>query len=304
MITDYQERMDDLLTHCASIGVIDRQAVEIALTSYLPTHARSLYPPPWICLESRLSCAWTSWFTFGRIKEEGCGYEDLSYWRTKRPRHSRDYIYALMLHRQMNRLFVDSVSPQWISFRHAVHELQPYTIGLSLGGLVSHLPSTSQIRELKRLADLCIGLSHRDILPREYKLPSRLMEACQTLTKLNPVYEGQWDRLYQNVSMAVSSRAALYGRDLFGRDKPEDADVSAGMRVVRDSVGKTERKILDALRDKEGYTSLQRIKEFSGLRSADIQKAMYRLIGEKAVERRGRMYAISPSIREFFESPY
>lgn len=291
--------MEDVLELIsARMGVVDRQAVEICLSAHLPTHPQNRFPSPWISVETQMISAPVSWFTFGWTDADNRTYH-LSNVKYKRPRLCKGLVDALIERRKQPKLFIDSNYMKKVGVlpRHPWNLLAPMLLRLRVECPYSHLPSLNDMRELNRLTKLALNLEHREVWGKEWKPTEKLLWAMKILVSINPELS-VWDQVYQNVSSVVSNHAAL-----FGREKPIDVDISAGMRVIRDSIRWRERQVLDCFLGKDGWWLKIKLRELTGVDNLELQKILNHLVMKRAIKRNDPWYKESEQIREFFETP-
>jgi len=305
---DYEERIEDLHSHLQKMGVVDRQATEIILSCSIPIHPQSLYPPLWIVLDAPATGE-LRWFDFQTVEID----TRMRLWRRDRPYYTREPIRELLERRKENRLFIDIEAPTHIPLRNLISDLDVNTLKLRPVADEGHLPDMNQIREARRLAQLCVRKEHRDVFPRQWKVDERLMERMRTMVKIHVLYGAHWEELYKNVSMAVSSRAALFGRDL-SREKAEANDLAAGGRLLRDTLSTADRSILkvaiegtrEAGEEGKGeWINITKIIERSGYDRHVVREKIRKMTRTGVVSKRdGRMVGMSAEIKDFLESPF
>lgn len=294
---DYSERIEDVLEFVSKeMGVVDRQAVCICLATRLPAHPRSEFPPAWVALETQMIRPGLSWFSFGQdcdpIIRETSRLVYLDRLKETRPRYANPPIKQLMEEwRESPRLFVDtsySLNLRPVG-RHAYHKLNACLLRVRSDVPHAHLPPHTAVTELGRLARLVWNLEHRSetLFPRQWKPSAQMMDLMRMVSYLNPDLR-YWDHVYQNVSMLVSSHACL-----FGREKPDQIDILAAARVLKDSIRWRELKMLDPILSGSGWLHAAKIRDRTGMDYAEIQKVGNWLVQKKALNRKGKLYSVN-----------
>lgn len=136
------------------------------------------------------------------------------------------------------------------------------------------------MQNLYELTRLCIDNRPDRLKVMPWKPSNYILDRLRTLTRVNPDLT-QWDSLYMNISMLVSAHARL-----FGREEPEELDIYAGVRCLRDSIRWRERAILDVILEKDGWVFKQKIRERTGM---ELIKKMVVNLAQKVMELENRL---------------
>lgn len=289
------------------MGIADRQAVALCLSCHLPIHQRSPYPPPWICVDTQMIQPSVSWFTFGfdnqTLKKEGELSRTIyiSQLKRLRPYRAKAIIDSVISCRKSNKLFVDALymSRQKVLQRHAYWDLIPHMLRLRVDCPYSHLPNRTDMQNLYELTRLCIDNRPDRLKVMPWKPSNYILDRLRTLTRVNPDLT-QWDSLYMNISMLVSAHARL-----FGREEPEELDIYAGVRCLRDSIRWRERAILDVILEKDGWVFKQKIRERTGMELQELSPVLNRMTESGVIKKTHLMYALKDeTIIDLIKCPY
>lgn len=292
----YGPRIEDLLDFMRSeMGVIDRQAIRIWLSCLLPAQKGSSYPQAWVALETNYSTP----FTFTYLNKDRV-FDFLSLTR-ERPRAAKQTIANMTALRWEPFTLLDSTWRRPVrginTFRHPYFDFRHVALKVRVDSPLGPLPPVSKFRELGAMIDTILDPHGRpeDLLPSPWVCPERIVSMGKLLVDLNVDYLDHWMSVYRNISMLIRAHANLHGRT-----EPEEDDIWAGERVLRNSVRIWVYKILEILCASDGYTPYRVL---MSKRPAMSKKELRKVVGElenaRVVSRKFTHYLPSEEVRSF-----
>ena len=250
----YSNQVEDLLDFMqAETGIADRQAVRIWLSCLLPVAERCEYPPAKVALETDYSTP----FTFNHTRKDRV--LNLGRFLSLRPRKAQVEVTDWLERIEEGDeplVIVDSTwrRPVGGLRKHPYHQIKHVALKVRVDEPLVRPPDIDKLRALGQMIDSCLDLDHRpdSLLPSVYRLPDYLVEMAQIVYRLNKDYWGHWESVYKNLSMVISGHARLRGGE-----EPEEEDISAGLRTLRDSIRIWTRKVIEGLCEKDSMVGVR-----------------------------------------------